>query len=105
MTGLGGQDMRGGTKIRRARFSVSFRATEAEARAGVRDVAERIRRAGVAPDRAGEVEVALAEAVNNVVEHAYADTAPGPVRLRCSLRNRRLDIRIRDSGRRLPRNA
>lgn len=83
-------------------FSVNFTATQTEARARVRDVSDRLRRGGLAPDRAGEVEIALAEAVNNVVEHAYAGATPGPVRVRCSMRNRRLDIRICDTGQPLP---
>lgn len=86
----------------RDRFALGFRATEAEARAAIRTVAERLRRAGLAPARVGEIEVALAEAVNNVVEHAYPDDPAGRVRLLGSLRRGRLDIRILDTGRPMP---
>ncbi|MFV0514076.1 MAG: ATP-binding protein [Jhaorihella sp.] len=83
-------------------FAVTFTASESEARDSVRAVARRLRRAGIAPDRAGEVELAIAEAVNNVVEHAYAGRAPGPVGLCCNLHGRRLAVRICDLGLPLP---
>lgn len=44
----------------------------------------------------------MAEAVNNIVEHAYCGGEPGPIRLRCTLRDRRLDIRICDTGQPMP---
>ena len=87
---------------RHARFTLRFKATELDARAIVRAVGDRLRAAGLGPVRAGEVEIALAEAINNVVEHAYATTEPGPVRIACSLVDDRLDIRISDAGRPLP---
>lgn len=87
--------------VLRDSFSVCFCATEAEARAQVCTLADRLRQAGLGPDRAGEVEVALAEAVNNIVEHAYVG-APGPVRLGCDLVGHSLYVRICDRGRPLP---
>lgn len=86
----------------RDRFEWSFCATELRARATIKAAAERLRAAGLSDDRAGEVEIALAEAINNVVEHAYAGRDPGKIRLLCSLRLERLDIRICDDGSPLP---
>lgn len=87
---------------RHVRFSLRFPATELDARASVHAACARLRDAGVPALRAGEIEIALAEAVNNVVEHAYAGADAGPVRLSCSLLGTRLDIRLCDIGRPLP---
>jgi len=84
------------------RFKSSFQATELQARTAIRVTLERLRAAGLNDDRAGDVEIALSEAVNNVVEHAYAGTEPGKVRILCSLRPQRLDIRIGDFGDPMP---
>lgn len=86
----------------RDRFRVKFPATELDARAAIAETSARLRGAGVDPDRADEIEIALAEAVNNVVEHAYSSTGAGNVHLHCSLRPHRLDIRICDTGTPLP---
>lgn len=83
-------------------FTLNFRATEMEAREGIRAVATQLRQRGLSEDRAGDVEIALAEAINNVVEHAYADIEPGQVRIRCQMRSNKLLIRISDQGRPLP---
>jgi len=83
---------------------MSFCATELAAREAVARISERLRKAGLDRNRADEVEISLAEAVNNVVEHAYARSEPGNVRILCSLRNAHLDIRICDTGAPLPQN-
>ncbi len=86
----------------RDRFNMSFCATDLAAREAVARISERLRKAGLGRNRADEVEIALAEAVNNVVEHAYARSEPGDVRILCSLRSAHLDIRICDTGAPLP---
>jgi serine/threonine-protein kinase RsbW len=86
----------------RTRFTLSFAATDLETRANIGVVARRLQLAGLTPDRTAEIEVALTEAVNNVVEHAYAEYGTGSIRLLCSLRPGHLDIRICDTGRPLP---
>jgi serine/threonine-protein kinase RsbW len=53
-------------------------------------------------DRAGDVQIALAEAVNNIVEHAYADRSDGEISIRCDLSPNILEISISDSGPPLP---
>lgn len=81
---------------------MSFQATELLARAAIRDTIDRLRAAGLVENLAGEVEIALSEAVNNVVEHAYPEAEPGLVRILCSLGPGRLDVRIHDSGKPMP---
>lgn len=88
----------------RDKLKLSFCATEMAARQAIATVSNWLRSSGLASDRADEVEIALAEAVNNVVEHAYAGLDPGDVRLLCSLRKDHLDIRICDTGAPLPEN-
>ena len=88
----------------RDKFRMSFRATELEARQTIVAISKRLRTSGLTRDRADEVEIALAEAINNVVEHTYAKSEPGLVRILCSLRSAHLDIRICDTGTPLPKN-
>lgn len=73
-----------------------------DARNALRSACNRLKTSGIEPLRIGEIEVALAEALNNIVEHAYSGADAGPIRLSCSLMGRRLDIRICDAGRPLP---
>jgi len=89
---------------RRDKFKMAFCATELEAREAIAAISERLRATDLTRDQADEVEIALAEAINNVVEHAYADSEPGLVRILCSLRRAHLDIRICDTGTPLPQN-
>lgn len=83
-------------------FACSFLATELDARIGVGSVVERLRSMGLPEARAGDVQIALAEAVNNVVEHAYADAPPGDVSIGYRLDAKQLWISIRDAGLPLP---
>lgn len=89
---------------KRDKFKMAFRATEMEARQAIAAISARLRATNIDRDRADEVEIALAEAINNVVEHAYVDSEPGTVRVLCSLRAAQLDIRICDTGTPLPEN-
>jgi len=79
-------------------FACSFRATELDARRGVISVVHRLKDMGVPDTRVDEVQIALAEAVNNVVEHAYSETTTGDVLIRCNLHSDRLWVEIRDAG-------
>lgn len=49
------------------------------------------------------VELVLAETLNNIVEHAFADqTEPGFIRIRCVCQSGDLHLRITDFGRAMP---
>lgn len=54
-------------------------------------------------EETGTAELVLAEALNNVVEHAYRDAAPGWVQLRCRKRADGIHVTIRDRGAPMPR--
>ncbi len=66
------------------------------------DLRARLQALGVGEDRCGEVEIAMAEALNNIVEHAYAPGCAGPLRLSARLRDTHLVISARDAGQPLP---
>ena len=48
------------------------------------------------------VEIALAEALNNIAEHAYAPDSPGPLEIVAHIRDDGLEFVLRDHGRALP---
>ncbi len=58
---------------------------------------------GVSSEDASSVEIVLAEALNNVVEHAYPEDEPGDVRLIVRRRSKSLMIEIADKGRPMPK--
>ena len=79
-------------------FACSFTATDLDARDGISEIVSRLRDRGIPAGRADEVQIALTEAVNNVVEHAYSGSAPGDVTIDCQLHAERLWVSIRDAG-------
>ena len=83
-------------------FACSFKATEQSARSCITTVMEGLRAIELPVDRAGDVQIALAEAVNNIVEHAYADRTDGEISIRCALSPKTLQISISDTGPPLP---
>jgi len=83
-------------------FACTFLATELDARSGICSVVEQLRVMGLPEAHANDVQIVLAEAVNNVVEHAYASALPGDVRIRCNLNKKQLWINIHDDGGPLP---
>ena len=83
-------------------FELAFLATETEASAGISALAAHFRSLGLSEEHAGEVRIALTEAINNVVEHAYAGVEPAQVRINCRQTQDRLDILVSDTGNPLP---
>jgi serine/threonine-protein kinase RsbW len=83
-------------------LELSFPATETEASAGIEQLSTGLSDQGLPVKKSDEVKIALAEAINNVVEHAYAGIAPAKVQVTCRLDRDRLDILISDTGNPLP---
>ncbi|UWQ93246.1 ATP-binding protein [Aliisedimentitalea scapharcae] len=79
-------------------FKHSFRATELDARDGMEFIVARLRQTGATEDWTGTVQIALAEAVNNIVEHAYVDMPRGNIEIACEMKETGLTMRITDSG-------
>lgn len=54
-------------------------------------------------EEAGTVELVMAEALNNIVEHAYPEGDPaGPIDISCEERSDGLVIMVKDRGRSMP---
>ncbi|MDX2483263.1 MAG: ATP-binding protein [Pseudodonghicola sp.] len=77
-------------------------ANERTTRDGIAVVMAQLRAHGL-PDRlSGDVELALVEVVNNVVEHGHAGLGGGLVRIDAQLSATGLDLCVSDFGRPLP---
>lgn len=85
-------------------FACSFRATELDARQGILSVMSELKGLGLTDGRLDEVQIALAEAINNVIEHAYAGSTAGDVLVQCSLETDQLWVNIKDAGAPFPDN-
>nr|WP_299985454.1 ATP-binding protein [uncultured Ruegeria sp.] len=83
-------------------LDVSFPATQAQASVGIATLSARLAAHGLPESKADDVKIALAEAINNVVEHAYAGTAPADIQIDCSLCEKKLVIQISDTGSPMP---
>ncbi|WP_237212613.1 ATP-binding protein [Ruegeria lacuscaerulensis] len=81
---------------------MSFAATESEASIGIAQLSRCLAAQGLPAHKASDVKIALAEAINNVVEHAYAGVTPAKVKVRCRLHRNWLVILISDTGNPLP---
>jgi len=65
----------------------------------------RMRAAGFDTAFVSRVELVLAEALNNIGEHAYADRAGGAVRMRAVFRDPELRVTLTDTGIAMPNGA
>lgn len=57
---------------------------------------------GFCADRCGDIEIALVEAVNNVVEHACRDIQGAEAWVSCWMKGETLIVKIGDTGRAMP---
>ena len=83
-------------------FTLRFSGTEAEVRPALQQALSKLDTLGLAADWRSCVELVLAEALNNIAEHAYAGQPPGPVTLTARIKPDRLLIILRDQGCALP---
>lgn len=79
-----------------------FQSTYAEVTQTLATLMEELRRVGVDAADMATVEIVLAEALNNVVEHAYAERPGNCVRLQCTLCEAGLCVEILDTGAAMP---
>ncbi|MEP1536050.1 MAG: ATP-binding protein [Paracoccaceae bacterium] len=57
----------------------------------------------LAPEESGAVELVMAEALNNIVEHAYPEGSPaGPIRIRATHKSDGLHLTVVDEGLGMP---
>ncbi len=83
-------------------LSLSFAADEMALRAALGQVREYLANSGFPECFLGSVELVLAEAVNNVIEHAYADRPEGQIDLHLEKRDAVVVITIEDEGVQMP---
>ena len=79
-------------------FSLTARATEAGVRDLLSECRARLEAGGVPRQYLGMVELVWAEALNNVVEHAYAEMAAGQVSIEATVAHGQVLAHIRDNG-------
>lgn len=79
-------------------FKTHFPASEMAVRKALVAVGDSLRNCGLDEEEVGRTEIVLAEALNNVVEHAYADIGCGDVELRVKCAAKDIDITILDKG-------
>ena len=80
----------------------AFRATFENVRLAIENAISTLEPLNLPDEEKSSVEIALAEALNNVVEHAYPDGTPGDVKLVLRHGRAGLLIEIRDNGRPMP---
>jgi len=87
-----------------AEYSFSFKVhgTPTSVRTILADLRQRLADSGVVPDQCGTIEIAVAEALNNIVEHAYAPSCEGPLWLSATISPKMIEVKLRDRGNALP---
>ena len=80
----------------------AFRATFENVRLAIEKAMDTIQPLALSEETASSVEIVLAEALNNVVEHAYPPDQPGDVKLILRHGRAGLLIEIRDKGKPMP---
>ncbi|WP_298498847.1 ATP-binding protein [uncultured Maritimibacter sp.] len=84
---------------------VLFPATQTSVRRALSTAMSALRGFGVDDDTRATAEIVLAEALNNVVEHAYEDRGHGIIELEAWRDGRILRFRLRDDGLPMPGNV
>lgn len=83
-------------------FGATIHSAPEAVRSVLFDVAAVLVRQGVAADDAGQIELVLAEVLNNIVEHAYAERLGGRIEITLERAADRLWCRVSDSGAPMP---
>ncbi len=68
-------------------------------------ISTRLCRAGLTADDVENARIVLAEVMNNIVEHAYADNTPGRILVGIAISGNSLQCAIKDTGRALPNES
>lgn len=87
-------------------ISIAFESDPLAVRTALSDLISGLRPLSLDGEELGTVELVLAEALNNVVEHAYPEGEPaGPVNITCRTSEKGLLFRVMDKGRPMPGEA
>ncbi|MEM6372759.1 MAG: ATP-binding protein [Pseudomonadota bacterium] len=84
-------------------FQVSIQSGEMAVRDALSQLMEGLSPLSLDVEESGTVELVMAEALNNIVEHAYPEgDANGPICITCNHRRDGLHMRVVDQGRAMP---
>lgn len=83
-------------------IKLTFAATFRWVRRAVHQAMDALENHALSAEEMGTIEIVLAEALNNIVEHAYPQDDPGDIHLTIRKRRTGLLVEIRDSGRPMP---
>ncbi|NUH65365.1 ATP-binding protein [Sulfitobacter sp. S0837] len=84
-------------------FAFTVESSPLATRKALRRVLDALQPLALDPEVASTVELVLAEALNNIVEHAYPDPkTPGPIHLACHHAPDGLHFHLRDTGLPMP---
>jgi serine/threonine-protein kinase RsbW len=92
----------GASRSTKGRLTLRFSGASENIRTALRQARRHLAALPLPEERLATIELVLAEALNNVAEHAYAGRRPGPVTLNARHDGDRLCIVLRDMGRPLP---
>lgn len=83
-------------------FKMSSLASNDEVRILLRRLRERLSEFGVAEQTCASAETVLAEALNNITEHAYADQEDGPIEVSAEIGTGKVRFTLCDRGMPIP---
>ena len=82
---------------------IKFRSGPLAVRAALAHILSELEPLGIEQGELGTIEIVLAEALSNIVEHAYPEDGPsGPIDIDCRADGDVLHVRIIDSGHPMP---
>ncbi len=84
-------------------FDVEFQSGPLAVRQALAQVLDGLKPLSLDVEETGTIELVLAEALNNIVEHAYPEGDPtGAINITCKRGEKGLHFRVTDSGRPMP---
>jgi serine/threonine-protein kinase RsbW len=93
------------TKTPTDKIHLIFPASPNGVRKALADTLEKLRFLELSIEETGTVELVLAEVMNNITEHAYADYPDGMIDLQITPTSRGLYCKVSDSGKPMPKGA
>lgn len=84
------------------KFQFAIPSSEMAVRGGLADIIASLRTLNLASEEYGTVELVLAEVMNNIVEHAYADTPDGIIKVAIQPKAQGLHCIFNDDGLPMP---
>lgn len=81
---------------------IVFTATEGNVRRGLMALTSALSDLALSDEEHSSIELVMAETLNNIVEHAYANTSDGQIELRVARDPKGLAFRVSDRGKPMP---